>query len=88
MKNKAVVGIIVAGLVIGGVYLFTRPEQKSNAQKFAECSTNAGKLYDTERKTITTNTSGYTAAEQEYYYKQSSDGYTSDLNNCRQLYGQ
>jgi hypothetical protein len=83
-----VIGIIILIFIVGAVYFAIHPEQKSNAQKSAECSTNAGKLYDSERKTITKNANGYTQAEKAYYYKVSSDGFTRNLNNCRQLYGQ
>jgi hypothetical protein len=87
--SGGIIGVIILMLVvIGGIYLFARPEQKSNAQQFAECSTNAGKIYDSGRKTITTNTNGYSKAEQDYYYQQTSNGYTRDLENCRSLYGQ
>ncbi len=86
--NSGIGWIVVIILIIGVLALVLRPEQKSNAQKAAECSSDAGKLYDSERQTITKNANGYSQAEQAYYYKQASDGYTHDLNNCRQLYGQ
>lgn len=88
MKDIAVIWIVVMGLIGGGIYLFARPKQQSNAEKYAECTKTVGEIHDSSRKTITTNASGYNKDEQAYYYTQTENGYTRDLNNCRQIYGQ
>jgi len=88
MKESTIGGIVVIGLIIGGVYFFTRPQQKSNAVQYSECTKTAGEIHDSSRKTITTNASGYNKDEQAYYYTQTENGYTRDLESCRQFYGQ
>jgi hypothetical protein len=84
-------GLVVLVLFIAGIYVvYTvfRPHPKTSAENLAECTTNAGKLYDYERQTITRNANGYSPSEQQFYYQQSSDGYTKQLASCRQMYGQ
>lgn len=88
MKESTIGWIVAIVLVIGGIYLLARPQQKSNAEKYAECTRTAGEIHDSSRQTITKNANGYSKEEQAYYYQQTENGYTSDLNNCRQLYGQ
>jgi len=88
MKASVIGWVIVIGLVLGVAYLFARPQQKSSAEKYSECTKTAGAVHDSSRKTITTNANGYNKDEQAYYYQQTENGYTRDLETCRQLYGQ
>ena len=82
--------IVVVGIILFSTIFLSGCSigQKSNAEKFAECNTAAGSLHDSSRKTITTNASGYTKEEQAVYYQRTEEGYTRDLESCRNLYGQ
>lgn len=81
----AVIGIVfLSTIFLSGCSI----GQKSNVEKFAECNTSSGSLYDTNRKTITINANGYTKEEQAVYYQRTEDGYARDLEMCAKLYNQ
>lgn len=82
---KVIFGVAVIVLIGGLIFLYSKP--KTNAEKYSECTHDAGVIYDTGRKKITANENGYSASEQNYYYQQTEQGYASDLSLCKQLYG-
>lgn len=82
--------IAVIGLVLlSTIFLYgCSIGQKSDIERFSECSSSADKLHDTNRKIITKNELGYNKEEQAVYYQRTEDGYARDLDSCRKLYGQ
>lgn len=85
-ENTTTRWILATLLVIAGIYLFTRPQQKTSSEKYAECTRTSGELYDISRQTITKNANGYSKDEQAVYYQRTRDAYNRDLMNCLELY--